>query len=251
SYTGYLLKLGVNVSSYSLDLEKDSPVFGKQLKEAKKLTADDTEAIAAQKPDLIMVFDQDPNINTLKKIAPTLVIKYGAQNYLDMMPALGKVFGKEKEANQWVSQWKTKTLAAKKDLHHILKPNTTFTIMDFYDKNIYLYGNNFGRGGELIYDSLGYAAPEKVKKDVFKKGWFTVSQEAIGDYVGDYALVNINKTTKKAASSLKESDVWKNLPAVKKGHIIESNYDVFYFSDPLSLEAQLKSFTKAIKENTN
>ncbi|HGI8759694.1 TPA: ABC transporter substrate-binding protein, partial [Streptococcus agalactiae] len=122
---------------------------------------------------------------------------------------------------------------------------------DFYDKNIYLYGNNFGRGGELIYDSLGYAAPEKVKKDVFKKGWFTVSQEAIGDYVGDYALVNINKTTKKAASSLKESDVWKNLPAVKKGHIIESNYDVFYFSDPLSLEAQLKSFTKAIKENTN
>lgn len=84
-----------------------------------------------------------------------------------------------------------------------------------------------------------------------KKGWFTVSQEAIGDYVGDYALVNINKTTKKAASSLKESDVWKNLPAVKKGHIIESNYDVFYFSDPLSLEAQLKSFTKAIKENTN
>lgn len=251
SYTGYLLKLGVNVSSYSLDLEKDSPVFGKQLKEAKKLTADDTEAIATQKPDLIMVFDQDPNINTLKKIAPTLVIKYGAQNYLDMMPALGKVFGKEKEANQWVSQWKTKTLAVKKDLHHILKPNTTFTIMDFYDKNIYLYGNNFGRGGELIYDSLGYAAPEKVKKDVFKKGWFTVSQEAIGDYVGDYALVNINKTTKKAASSLKESDVWKNLPAVKKGHIIESNYDVFYFSDPLSLEAQLKSFTKAIKENTN
>lgn len=198
-----------------------------------------------------MVFDQDPNINTLKKIAPTLVIKYGAQNYLDMMPALGKVFGKEKEANQWVSQWKTKTLAVKKDLHHILKPNTTFTIMDFYDKNIYLYGNNFGRGGELIYDSLGYAAPEKVKKEVFKKGWFTVSQEAIGDYVGDYALVNINKTTKKAASSLKESDVWKNLPAVKKGHIIESNYDVFYFSDPLSLEAQLKSFTKAIKENTN
>ncbi len=42
--------------------------------------------------------------------------------------------------------------------------------MDFYDKNIYLYGNNFGRGGELIYDSLGYAAPEKVKKMSLKRG---------------------------------------------------------------------------------
>lgn len=28
-YIGYLLKLGVNVLSYSLDLEKDSFVFGK------------------------------------------------------------------------------------------------------------------------------------------------------------------------------------------------------------------------------
>lgn len=46
--------------------------------------------------------------------------------------------------------------------------------MDFYDKNIYLYGNNFGCGGELIYDLLGYVVLEKVKKDVFKKGWFIV-----------------------------------------------------------------------------
>lgn len=114
SYTGYLLKLGVNVSSYSLDLEKDSPVFGKQLKGAKKLTADDTEAIAAQKPDLIMVFDQDPNINTLKKIAPTLVIKYGAQNYLDMMPALGKYSVKKKKLISGLANGKLKLSLPKK-----------------------------------------------------------------------------------------------------------------------------------------
>ena len=74
SYTGYLLELGVNVNSYSLDLEKNSPVFGDDLKKAKavQLTSDDTEAIAAQEPDLIIAFSTDQNLESLKKIAPVL-----------------------------------------------------------------------------------------------------------------------------------------------------------------------------------
>ena len=38
SYTGYLLQLGIKISSYSLDLEKDSPAFGDQLKDLPLLT---------------------------------------------------------------------------------------------------------------------------------------------------------------------------------------------------------------------
>lgn len=41
---------------------------------------------------------------------------------------------------------------------------------------------------------------------------------------------------KKVVLLFKESDVWKNLLVVKKGYIIESNYDVFYFFDFLFLE---------------
>ena len=114
SYTGYLLKLGVNVSSYSLDLEKNSPVFGDQLKKATKLTSDDTEAIAAEKPDLIIAFSTDQNLDKLKEIAPTLVIKYGASDYLQTMTDLGKVFGKEKKAKAWLASWINKSLRLKK-----------------------------------------------------------------------------------------------------------------------------------------
>lgn len=35
----------------------------------------------------------------------------------------------------------------------------------------------------LIYDSLGFSAPEVVKKDVFSAGWFGISQEVLADYV--------------------------------------------------------------------
>lgn len=246
SYTGYLLQLGVDVSSYSLDLEKDSPAFGNKLQDTIKLTTADTEAIAAQQPDLIMVFSGDENLESLKAIAPVIEITYGKSDYLKMMTDLGIIFDKETEAEQWLNSWEDKIATAKEELSS-LSTDTTFTIMDFYDKDIYLYGDNFGRGGDMIYQGLGFKAPEKVVKDVFKDGWFGVSQEALSDYIGDYAVVNINSSTKDAAASLKESDLWKNIPAVKNGKVIEVDYNLFYFSDPMSLDKQIDTFVEAVK----
>ncbi|HEM3543594.1 ABC transporter substrate-binding protein [Streptococcus suis] len=249
SYTGYLLQLGIDVSSYSLDLEKNSPAFGDKLKDVPQLTTADTEAIAAQKPDVILVFAGDDNLETLKEIAPVIEITYGKSDYLKMLTDVGQIFGKEKEAQAWLDQWDKKVAAAKEELKGLIDTSSTFTVMDFFDKNIFLYGNNFGRGGELVYRALGFAAPAKVQEDIIsKEGWFGVSQEALPEYVGDYVLVNVNDKTKEAAASLKESDIWKNLPAVKNGHVIEVDYNLFYFSDPMSLDLQIDAFVSAIQK---
>ncbi|HEL9642662.1 TPA: ABC transporter substrate-binding protein [Streptococcus suis] len=249
SYTGYLLQLGIDVSSYSLDLEKNSPAFGDKLKDVPQLTTADTEAIAAQKPDVILVFSGDDNLETLKEIAPVIEITYGKSDYLKMLTDIGQIFGKEKEAQAWLDQWDKKVATAKEELKGLIDTSSTFTVMDFFDKNIFLYGNNFGRGGELIYRALGFAAPAKVQEDIInKEGWFGVSQEALPEYVGDYVLVNVNDKTKEAAASLKESDIWKNLPAVKNGHVIEIDYNLFYFSDPMSLDLQIDAFVSEIQK---
>ncbi|HEM3549206.1 ABC transporter substrate-binding protein [Streptococcus suis] len=249
SYTGYLLQLGIDVSSYSLDLEKNSPAFGDKLKDVPQLTTADTEAIAAQKPDVILVFAGDDNLETLKEIAPVIEITYGKSDYLKMLTDVGQIFGKEKEAQAWLDQWDKKVATAKEELKGLIDTSSTFTVMDFFDKNIFLYGNNFGRGGELVYRALGFAAPAKVQEDIIsKEGWFGVSQEALPEYVGDYVLVNVNDKTKEAAASLKESDIWKNLPAVKNGHVIEIDYNLFYFSDPMSLDLQIDAFVSAIQK---
>ncbi|MDE1693005.1 ABC transporter substrate-binding protein [Streptococcus suis] len=249
SYTGYLLQLGIDVSSYSLDLEKNSPAFGDKLKDVPQLTTADTEAIAAQKPDVILVFAGDDNLETLKEIAPVIEITYGKSDYLKMLTDVGQIFGKEKEAQVWLDQWDKKVATAKEELKGLIDTSSTFTVMDFFDKNIFLYGNNFGRGGELVYRALGFAAPAKVQEDIInKEGWFGVSQEALPEYVGDYVLVNVNDKTKEAAASLKESDIWKNLPAVKNGHVIEVDYNLFYFSDPMSLDLQIDAFVSAIQK---
>lgn len=250
SYTGYLLQLGVNVSSYSYPVEKDSPAFGDKLTKAVQLTADDTEAIAAQEPDLIMVFAGNDNIDKLKEIAPVIEITYGKSDYLQMMTDLGQVFGKEKEAKAWRTAWDKKVANAKAELADVISTDTTFTVFDFYDKQITVYGDNFGRGGELIYDALGFSAPKAVQDDVIaKEGWLTISQETLPTYAGDYLVMDVKDDTKEAAASLKESDIYQNLDAVKNKHVLELDYNLFYFSDPMSLDKQIDVFVKALKDN--
>lgn len=249
SYTGYLLQLGIDVSSYSYPMEKNSPAFGDKLADAVQLTADDTEAIAAQEPDLIIVFANNENIDKLKQIAPVIEITYGKSDYLQMMTDLGQIFDKEKEATAWRTQWDQKVAKAKKELADVISTDTTFTIFDFFDKQITVYGDNFGRGGELIYDALGFAAPKAIQEDVIAKdGWLTISQEKLPTYAGDYLVMDVQDSTKEAAASLKESDLYKNLDAMKNKQVLELDYNLFYFSDPMSLDQQIDVFVKTLKE---
>ena len=207
---------------------------------------EDLESIAKQKPDLIVVDASDKNIDELKKIAPTIAIDYGKNDYLEILNRFGQIFGKEKEADQWIADWKSKTADIVKQLKEKLGQNVTFTIVGLYEKEIYLFGNNWGRGGEVIYKSLGFDAPQKVKDEVFPSGYLQVSQETVSEYIGDYVLVAAEDD--KTGSSLYESDVWKSIPAVQHNHILKVDANAFYFNDPLTLEYELKTIQDGLEK---
>lgn len=245
TYTGYLLQLGfdpVTVTSY----DAKNPVLKEKVKNAKVLMPEDLESIAKQKPDLIVVDASDKNIDELKKIAPTIAIDYGKNDYLEILNRFGQIFGKEKEADQWIADWKSKTADIGKQLKEKLGQNVTFTVVGLYEKEIYLFGNNWGRGGEVIYKSLGFDAPQKVKNEVFPSGYLQVSQETVSEYIGDYVLVAAEDD--KTGSALYESDVWKSIPAVQQNHILKVDANAFYFNDPLTLEYELKTIQDGLEK---
>ena len=245
TYTGYLLQLGfdpVTVTSY----DAKNPVLKEKVKNAKVLMPEDLESIAKQKPDLIVVDTSDKNIDELKKIAPTIAIDYGKNDYLEILNRFGQIFGKEKEADQWIADWKSKTADIGKQLKEKLGQNVTFTVVGLYEKEIYLFGNNWGRGGEVIYKSLGFDAPQKVKDEVFPSGYLQVSQETVSEYIGDYVLVAAEDD--KTGSALYESDVWKSIPAVQQNHILKVDANAFYFNDPLTLEYELKTIQDGLEK---
>lgn len=245
THTGYLLQLGfdpVTVTSY----DAKNPVLKEKVKNAKVLMPEDLESIAKQKPDLIVVDASDKNIDELKKIAPTIAIDYGKNDYLEILNRFGQIFGKEKEADQWIADWKSKTADIGKQLKEKLGQNVTFTVVGLYEKEIYLFGNNWGRGGEVIYKSLGFDAPQKVKDEVFPSGYLQVSQETVSEYIGDYVLVAAEDD--KTGSALYESDVWKSIPAVQQNHILKVDANAFYFNDPLTLEYELKTIQDGLEK---
>ncbi|MBP2620923.1 iron-hydroxamate ABC transporter substrate-binding protein [Streptococcus panodentis] len=245
TYTGYLLQLGyspVAVTSY----DAKNPVLKDKVKDAKVLMPEDTEAIANLKPDLIVVDASDKNIDALKKIAPTITIEYGKNDYLEILNRFGQIFGQEEEADKWIENWKTKTAEVGKELKAKIGENATFTVVGLYEKEIYLFGNNWGRGGEVLYKSLGFDAPQKVKDEVFPTGYLQISYETVGDYIGDYVLIAAEND--ETGSALYESDVWKSIPAVEKGHVLKVDANAFYFNDPLTLEYELKTIQEGLEK---
>ncbi|MTB59637.1 iron-hydroxamate ABC transporter substrate-binding protein [Streptococcus uberis] len=243
TYTGYLAKLDiplVGITSY----DHKNPVLKKYIKDAKVVSATDLESITALEPDLIIVGSNEENISQLAEIAPLISIEYRKHDYLQVFSDFGKVFNKTKETDKWLQEWKTKTASFESDVKAVTGNDATFTIMGLYEKDIYLFGKDWGRGGEIIHQAFQYQAPEKVKTEVFPKGYLSISQEVLPDYIGDYVVVAAED--EKTGSSLYESDLWKNIPAVQKNHVIKVNANTFYFTDPLSLEYELKTLTDAI-----
>ncbi|HFU3715388.1 TPA: ABC transporter substrate-binding protein [Streptococcus suis] len=241
--TGYLLKLGFSVvGATSYDLA--NPAFSSYLEETQAVTSEDLEAIAALEPDLIVTGSTDTNIEQLSEIAPTISIEYSKHSYKDTLAVFGQIFHQEKLATEWTSQWDQAIETAGKDMKALTGDAASFTIMGYLGADLYVFGQNWGRGGEIIYQELGYAAPQSVQDDVFEAGYLAVSTEVLSQYAGDYIIMANEDSS--AASNLYETDVWQNLAAVQDGHLIQLDAKSFIFNDPISLEYQLGILHDAI-----
>ncbi|HFI0135163.1 TPA: ABC transporter substrate-binding protein [Streptococcus suis] len=241
--TGYLVQLGFDVvGATSYDLE--NPAFADKLSGATAVTSEDLEAIAALEPDLIVTGSTDEKIEQLAEIAPTITLEYGKHSYTETLTVFSQIFGQEATVEEWQTTWKETIASAAKEIKAKTGDNATFTIMGYLGQDLYLFGNNWGRGGEIIYQELNFAAPQKVKDEVFGPGFLAVSQEVLPDYAGDYIILAVEDDS--VAASLLDSDVWKNLPAVQNNRVIKVDSKAFYFNDPISLEYQLTVLKEAI-----
>lgn len=234
-YTGNLLKLGITPIAIT-DLPKKSKFFAGKLDKAEVIGEDSVEKLLSLRPDLIITHSDDRNIKKYQEIAPTVVMTYTKYNYLEQHIELGKIVGKEDEARAWVEEWKKKVATERKKVHDAIGSNATAMVLESYHKELYLYGKNWGRGTEVIYQALALKAPPKIEKDVFGNGYKAISSEAIPEYAGDFIFLGEGSETD---NSFVNTDVWKNIPAVKKDRVITFDSDSFYFNDPISLEKEL------------
>lgn len=236
TYAGGIKYLGGDIVAVNEQVDS-SKLLKDKFKGVEKIGENDVEKVAKAKPDLIVVYSTDKNIKKYNKIAPTVVYDYGKHKYLDQQRELGKLLGKEDKVASWEKEWKAQTKKDRQEIKEKIGEDATVSIFDEFDKKLYSYGPNWGRGGEVLYQAFDLKMPDKLNDLVKKEGWAEVKQEKIADYAGDYI---VSTSEGKSKPAYEKTDLWQNIPAVQKDQVIQVQAETYWYNDPYTLEYMRK-----------
>ncbi|SDC89947.1 iron complex transport system substrate-binding protein [Terribacillus halophilus] len=242
SYAGDVLSLGVNIVGVD-EWAKSSPVLSDKLKDAETVSEDDVEKILELKPDLIIAADTTKNLDKFKEMAPTVTYTYNKVDYLTQHVEIGKLLNKGDEAQQWVDDFKERAKTTGDEIKAKIGEDATVTVMESYDKGMGVLGDSWGRGTEILYQEMGLAMPDKVKEMTEKEGYTMISSEVLPEYVGDYLVISEYSDQD---NSYQDTELFKEIPAVKEGHVLTADANAFLFNDALTLDYQLDFFEEQL-----
>jgi len=153
---------------------------------------------------------------------------------------------KEKEAKAWIDDFKVRAQKAGEEVKAKIGADATISVVESFEKQLYVFGDNWGRGTEIIYQEMKLKMPEKVKEMALKAGYYAISPEVLSQYAGDYVIFSKNSA---ADNSFQGTNTYKNIPAVKNNRLFEVDAKEFYFNDPITLDYQLDLFKKSLLGN--
>ncbi len=195
------------------------------------------EKILELQPDLIITGNND-TYDVLSKIAPTVVVPYGElKNAREELTYFGDVLGKEAEAAAWLENFERSNEEQKARVDAVIPEEATFSILEYTDKSTWAYGDNFGRGGQPVYQVLGRKPPGEIAESLMEKQWAEISPEMLGQYAGDYLIVTANNRT---VEDFEKDPIWGALPAVKNKRLYVWPEERSWYYDPLAVLEQTK-----------
>ncbi|UOQ86954.1 iron-hydroxamate ABC transporter substrate-binding protein [Gracilibacillus salinarum] len=239
SYAPNVLALGGNVVGVD-EWTFNNPIMADKLEGIEAVTEESLEKIIELEPDLIIVGSWLKNIDKLKEIAPTVSFTYGKLSYLEQHEEIGKVLNKEQEAKDWVEDFKARATETGEEIKAKIGEDATVSVLENDVKQMAVFGDNWGRGTELLYQEMELNMPEKVKEKALADGYYSLSLEVISDFAGDYIVLSKNPD---GDTAFLETETWKNIPAVQNGNVLELNTHVIADSDPITLEYLLEQFS--------
>ncbi|MDU7339250.1 MAG: ABC transporter substrate-binding protein [Clostridium sp.] len=248
-YIGDVYAAGLNVSGYYCWAQKTMPFYDKMMA-TKNIEKWEPEEVMALEPDLIVTYDKE-DFEKFGKIAPVLVIEESVPSE-ERVKIIGEATGMEETANQSVAVFKEKLANAQKTLQTDRFQGKTFSILEDWGPSGEWSGIGYetgSRGGTLMYHYLGLKYPDKLAAliESSKQQRGNISYEVAHEYFGDYILWCRQEGKD---SEYMKSKIWKSIPAVAAGHVIEvpGEYQgLFFYSDVLSLTEQIDFIDKAFQ----
>lgn len=211
------------------------------------------EKLIAQQPDLIITVDK-AQVSDYEKIAPTVLVNYQDLNNMDKsLDFFAKLLNREEERKEFIKTFDKEADIQKNKLKSqgIDPEKSTLSLLELQGDKIYAYGDNFARGGQALTRGLGFQESGKMAELSKGVGYAEVNAESLKDFDADYIFIDFKNVDKAQYEALQKNPVWKNLKAVKDGHVVTMDYDkVYFFGGPTASKAQLSDYTEALIHQT-
>ncbi|BFT73743.1 ABC transporter substrate-binding protein [Paenibacillus sp. P36] len=176
------------------------------------------EEALSYNPDLIILtseaYIKNGSYEEFSKVAPTYVLSKDENDWRGNFAKLGEVLGKSSEADQAAKKLEQTLIEAKEQIRTKVGDKTA-VLLQAGDKGYKLFGAQF-YSGKLLYDGLGFKQPKLLKGD-----YETYSMESLAQLDDvDYLFVLSGKGRAKPPV---DNPLWKQLPAVKQGHVFDAD----------------------------
>lgn len=248
-YFGYLQELDIDVVA-ATDFVFQSPFLDEHTEGIENLGDANSvaiEEIASLEPDLIIAYHSSELLEQLESITTTVAVDYASLGYKEQLEEFGTMFGREEQAQAWIDDWNAQIDELKPAVQEAVGEQT-ISILQPAESDVYLYGNGWGRGGEILYQEFELNMPESVEEAVESEGFNNLSLEVVPEYAGDYILT-APWTVNLDGNFLYESPIWNGLPAVENEKVFEMDPIGYYFNDPISIEQHLDEISTFLLEN--
>lgn len=182
------------------------------------------EVVASFTPDLIIMSSaqevEGSKYDQYAKIAPTYVVEIeNNSDWREKLLSVGEIFEKTDEAKQVLEVYEKKATESKKIIQDSIGAESAAAIW-LVNNNFYIVSENVSSGA-VLYGDLGLSTPSVVKEisSTATGNWSAISLERLAELDADHIFL-INSDKGNGAEMLRDP-VWKNIPAVKNGHIYE------------------------------
>ncbi|NGZ77597.1 ABC transporter substrate-binding protein [Saccharibacillus alkalitolerans] len=183
------------------------------------------EAVLNAQPDMILGRKAQADLyDQLQAIAPTVIADSPSKDWKEELRTYGDMLGRRQQADEWLNSYGKKAEEARAAIAKAVPEGSTFLYLRIMPKEVRVHGPKQALS-EVLYGDLGLTPAKGVEQleDVVP-----ISLEVLPDYDADYIFVEIgapnaegDKDAEDNRSQIERTSVWKNLKAVRAGHVYE------------------------------
>ncbi|AMQ05937.1 AraC family transcriptional regulator [Sporosarcina psychrophila] len=183
----------------------------------------DLEVLRAMLPDLIICTEFQKSIyGSLAQIAPTIMLERN-RDWRETLRIIGRIMGKELEAEQVLQQYKQKIGRLKSDLA-VKMEGQSVSVIRPRDNNIRLH-TSVHRTAAILYNDLGLHPPKQAVDR--KRTSSMISLEGLPELDADHYFVLTDNNFQLWSDEIQNTTTWKSLRAVQQDHVYQAKVSMW------------------------